>query len=366
MAEVLDEYAVALQVIFLDAIGVATVRVNPRTQKRHYAQQAGLELSFAGYLQVMHKYRICPDLLSRQQVARIYSPHGHERDRRLDYVAFVTALAKTALFIFSGPEWDGQYPDDDHKVRLLLLWMDETSQIFKKNGSRLCQAKRTAASDPESFTEQVDYVGRVRQLDLELKHLFLRYCPSGTTAMNNLSFIRCIKDLGLCEEHNPHALSTVDLDILFQQIRPSQPRASHAIEYGQPPCGSVIAVRFLSFTLEYILPALVQFDADLTQDSVAWRQRWRELCALREELVAAQTAKPSMRVTPKPPADEVNAISELHALQVHLESELQQLRPCSPPGSPCPRDTLTESFHDALNRLSENIRARIHVDEPSS
>ncbi|KDO27329.1 hypothetical protein SPRG_07576 [Saprolegnia parasitica CBS 223.65] len=381
MADVLDEHAVALQVIFLDAIGVGSVRVNPRTQPRHYAQRAGHRLSFQGFLQLLHRYRICPDLISRPQVLRLYAPHGPSNKKsEMDYIGFLATLGKAAQLIFSGPEWDDQYPNDNDKVRLLLLWMDENSAVFKNNGRCLCDAKKQRdargipTNDAVSFTEDMDLLAHVEQLAPELERLFQLYCTRGHSSMSNLSFVHCLRDLGLCEAGSPRHLSTVDMDIIFRQMRCAQSSdmgaSSHTVSFAAFHAGlGLVAARvyehvnpprcrFLSLALEYILPALVQADVASSCDSNAWRQRWQKLCVLREALLSAHARKgPSVRLPP--PSDEVHVISELGALQELLMSKLSELPPSTTPPSLTHITTHTEALEGALERLACSVHARV-------
>ncbi|EQC38401.1 hypothetical protein SDRG_04112 [Saprolegnia diclina VS20] len=383
MADVLDEYAVALQVIFLDAIGVGTVRVNPRTQPRHYAQRAGHRLSVQGFLQLLQRYRICPDLVSRPQVLRLYTPRGRSNQKNeMDYVGFLSALGKAAQLIFSGPEWDGQYPDDNDKVRLLLLWMDENSAVFKNNGQCLCDAKKQRDAVPTneavSFTEDMDLLAHVEQLAPELERLFQLYCTRGHSSMSNLSFVHCLRDLGLCEAGNPRHLSTVDVDIIFRQMRCAQSSdtgtSSHSVSFAAFHAGlGLVAARlyehvnpprcrFLSLALEYVLPALVQADVESSCDSNAWRQRWQKLCTLREALLSAHERK-GPKVPLPPPSDEVHVISELRALQELLTSKMSELPLSTAPPSLARPTAHMKTLEEALDRLAYSVHVRVDVSE---
>jgi hypothetical protein len=61
------------------------------------------------------------------------------------------ALGHASLLLFTGPEWDRQYPELGQKLQLLLFWMDQASDVFQGNGFDLLQQ---LLHNPVSFRDR--------------------------------------------------------------------------------------------------------------------------------------------------------------------------------------------------------------------
>ena len=57
----------------------------------------------------------------------------------LSFEFFLVCLQKCAKALFSGPGWDGSFPTDDDKIRLLLFWMDQPQKLFSGNSGKLLE-----------------------------------------------------------------------------------------------------------------------------------------------------------------------------------------------------------------------------------
>ncbi|ETV84358.1 hypothetical protein, variant [Aphanomyces astaci] len=311
MAEkVLSSYAMPLQMIFLEAMDVDLVRVNPRTQRPHYSIEQNHTLTFGGFLQVFKHYHICPDLLSRAQVLTLFKSLDKQHPSKMEVHDFMAALAKCALLVFSSVEWDRQYPTEEQKMRLLLLWMDKNSRLFKGNGSKLCKSVAVVTDSQVGNTppHQLDRwlsLPHIESLDTALQTAFGYYCADDSNAITSMSFLRFLRDAGLCDNAN---LRLADIDVIFHQIR----SAHRTTPLPQTLCFDefyaalgVVSSRlytstgssnrcFLELLNDYILPAMAHMHHShlpLTNAHGSWRERWQQLCALKEVL-----ASPSIRM----------------------------------------------------------------------
>ncbi|CAK4086190.1 unnamed protein product [Aphanomyces euteiches] len=221
MAEtVLAEYAIPLQMIFLEAVGVDTVRANPRTQRDPiFALQRAYTLGCDGFVQVLQHFRICPDLLPRAQGIQVFKSLCKLHPTKMEVTDFMAALGRCALLIFSGPEWDAQYPTEGQKMRLLLLWMDKNSRLFQGNGRKLCKSvssPQRLPSTPRGAMDRWRALSHYPRLDMALREVFGFYCTGDADSITSLSFLRFIRDAGLYTDAN---LRHADIDVIFHQLR---------------------------------------------------------------------------------------------------------------------------------------------------
>jgi hypothetical protein len=111
----------------------------------HYFENITHGLPVNELLRFACDYHICPQLLSRQELAiiarqvnEVSSPAG-----RYGYRVFLDSLLQISLVLFSGPEW-AQFNGVDQKVELLLFCMDPSSKLFPKISSQLNRAASSA------------------------------------------------------------------------------------------------------------------------------------------------------------------------------------------------------------------------------
>lgn len=106
-----------------------------------HADEVG-HLGFSEFLKFAKRHNLCPSLLSHIECSDIFhSCKLEESQPFITYRGFLSVLARCALALFSGPEWEIQYPDSGHKLQLLLFWMDQSSNLFKGNGDSLQHQK---------------------------------------------------------------------------------------------------------------------------------------------------------------------------------------------------------------------------------
>ncbi|KAF0690659.1 Aste57867_17965 [Aphanomyces stellatus] len=382
MAEsVLAEYTLPLQMIFLEAIGVATVRANPKVPDPHYALQHGHALGCPAFLKVLRHFRICPDLLTRAQGLMLFNSI-ETKTTKMEITDFMAALAKAALHVFSGAvraiEWDRQYPHEGQKMRLLLLWMDKNSRLFKANGNKLCRsvAKNPPPQPPSAPSSRWKSLPHVASLDNALHNVFCFYCTSESEAITSMSFLRFLRDAGLCSDT---MLRVADIDVIFHHIRVRHghqkitplPQTLRFPEFYEAL--GVVASRlyttmgdsnrcFLKLMCEYILPAMAHMyhiHLPPTHIHAMWRDRWQELCALREEMTSPRVqrlfdsidagASPA-KANARPPID----LSPLKVNATVRPSEFAQKSP-SVHGTV---DMESQILHE-LKQLSEHLRVKL-------
>ncbi|ETW00875.1 hypothetical protein H310_07395 [Aphanomyces invadans] len=376
-ASVLTSYAMPLQMIFLEAMDVDVVRANPRTQGLHYSTQRNHTLTFAGFLQVLKHYRICPDLLSRAQVLTLFKSLGMHHPSKMEMHDFMSALAKCAILVFSSEEWDRNYPTEEQKMRLLLLWMDKNSRLFKGNGRKLCKsvegapAQASLSPAPHSLDRWLT-LPHIEQLDTILQAAFGYYCAGDSDAITSMSFLRFLRDVGLRDGVN---LRLADIDVIFHQIRGMHRAAplpqTLCYEEFYAALGMVSSRLytttgssnrcFLLFMNEYILPALAHMHhmhLPLHNYHDSWRERWQQLCTLKQILASSATKE----IFDSRPTYDLSAKRYAHHLpgNVHEKDEVQPtdstaINPGSLPPSPSKIHPITQIPTPRLDRVDSVI-----------
>ena len=179
-------------------------------------------MTLQSFLQFSRRYQLCPSLFSSLEATQIFrscSPclgvaqQQHFPDA-VTYRGFLSCLARSALVLFSGVEWDLHYPSSEQKLRLLLFWMDQSSTLFKGNSGSLTQQLKTC---PATRTVEKS-LPRFEALDRELMIIFARFCGIGdqqavnqSPAMSAARFIRCIRTMGMIGG----GLSAGHVDLIF-------------------------------------------------------------------------------------------------------------------------------------------------------
>ncbi|OQR98129.1 hypothetical protein THRCLA_06782 [Thraustotheca clavata] len=348
MADVLDEYSIPLQMIFLEAIGESQVHANPKSQKRHYALHTSHVLNFQGFVAFMQRYRIFPDLITRNQMIQMYSSNERYNQKQMEYLDFISTLLKCAKLIFSGREWDDLYPNVNLKMRLLLLWMDECSQIFLKNGSSLCEARQQATDrvNTAQCVSKSAFEERVPSLRIEIK------------GMRNAK------------------LNLVELDIIFQRVRKGQVSsyqgltfdsfytalgliASRLYEASHPP-----RTHLPLFAQEFLLPVIARIDAAIPRNSKAWRRRWKDLCTLREQLLSSSSLLEQKEAEPLKDHLIEEIALQLEQLNELLSSKLDEIPSVDfEHENSLDFESLQELFQETLDTFVEGINSVYNLNQ---
>jgi hypothetical protein len=174
------------------------------------------------FLNLAVKYNITPALLSRIDTIKLFrscitSLKAIAQHDTLSYKDFLNCLARCAYTLFSGPEWNRQFPHPRHKVQLLFFWMDQASKLFKGNSKELIMQAGIPYNQPHVF-ESLPHVASV---DSELSLLYNRYCAYSNrlnvgkqATMPRTSFMKFVKDCGLIGPE----LTPSEVDLVFEKV----------------------------------------------------------------------------------------------------------------------------------------------------